>query len=57
MSLKLEIDAISLESAALRIALLGKLLDRHSIAKLPAAAAKAPHAAKVRPRTVREHTA
>ena len=57
LSLTLEIDAISLESAALRIALLGKILDRHSIAKLPAAAANAPQAAKVRPRTVREHTA
>ena len=57
LSLTLEINAISLESAALRIALLGKLLDRHSIAKLPAAAPSAPRAAKAKPRTVREHTA
>ena len=57
LSLTLEIHAISLESAALRIALLGKLLDRHSIAKLPAQAATAPRVAKVKSRTVREHTA
>lgn len=54
LSLKLEIDAKSLESAALRIALLGKLLDRHSIAKLPTSPQDAPRAAKAHPRAKRE---
>jgi len=40
--LKVEIEADSLESAALRIALLGKLLDRHSVATLPRSDASLP---------------